>query len=1095
MATDTVLIPPDDRDRKVILQELKTTLLVEAAAGTGKTTSMIGRMVRLLACGECSIDTLAAVTFTRKAAAELRARFQVGLEKAFREAKQPERARLASALSGVERCFIGTIHSFCGRMLRERPVEAGVDVDFQETDDAEDKALRTTGWNEYVRGLYDGDDPLLGELEELGVEIGQLGDTFMRLAEYPDVEEWPIQEVPKPDTTAAMAALGRLVSHMEDLAPTLPQDPGNDRLIPQYRLIPLMYRQMLRQQRTHEIMELLDRFKKPTVVKKNWPGGATQADEESEIWDEFRTVHAEPLVRAWREHRYGPLMRAVQPAIAVYDRLRASAGKLNYQDLLMTAAALLRDRGAAVRRYFAERFTHLLVDEFQDTDPIQAEVIMLLTAENQEETDWRLCRPKPGSLFVVGDPKQSIYRFRRADIVTYNQVKEIIVANGGKVVRLSANFRTTRPLVDWVNETFEDDFTKFPPDCSPEYVALEAVREDDGASPLSGVGVLRIPKDLKNNEEVGTFDASLIAGTIRNAIEHGLTLPRTQGEREAGIAAEATPGDFLIVTPKTAKLGIYGSKLQEFGIPHQVTGGSALNRVKELFLLHSCLKAVSEPDNPVALVAVLRGELFGFSDPALFAFKEAGGRFSYLSTIPADLDPEVGSLFEDAFSRLYRYAGLFGIMPFVPAAERIVADLGLSVSAAAGPGGNVQAGSLAKALELLRNAQADLRTTADLVTCLERLVTQEENHDAIPAVPPRSSAVRVMNLHKVKGLEAPVVFLADPSGKSAHPVNLFIDRTGTTVSGYMAMEGPAPGSSGTTVLAQPVGWDALARKEQDFQDAEELRLLYVAATRAGCGMTVTERASYQNRNPWAFFDPRLKGRPSLKDPGPQKAEAAEELTVTEQDRVDAGATIRQRWDATAQPTYDVQAVKAVSVKRGKFTYSQGEHGVEWGTVIHVLLEAAMLNPGADLQALAEAALADQGLDAELLTDALEMVQSVTRSEIWRRASAAERRLVETPFQRFMPATEPDAVGIIMRGVVDLAFQEPEGWVIVDYKSDRVAEGRLDELTEHYTLQLAGYKEAWEAITGEKVCETGLYFTHPGKYVTIPRYASAAENRD
>jgi len=296
-------------------------------------------------------------------------------------------------------------------------------------------------------------------------------------------------------------------------------------------------------------------------------------------------------------------------------------------------------------------------------------------------------------------------------------------------------------------------------------------------------------------------------------------------------------------------------------------------------------------------------------------------------------------------------------------------------------------------------------------------------------------------------------------------------------------------------LAQPVGWDALARKEQDFQDAEELRLLYVAATRAGCGMTVTERASYQNRNPWAFFDPRLKSRPTLKDPGPQQTAAAEELTVTEKDRADAGEAIRQRWDTAAQPTYDVQAVKAVSVKRGKFTYSQGEHGVEWGTVIHLLLEAAMLNPDADLHALAESALADQGLDAELLTDALEMVQSVTRSEIWRRAQAAERRLVETPFQRFLPATEPDAVGIVMRGVVDLAFREPEGWVIVDYKSDRVAEGRLDELTEHYTPQLAGYKEAWETITGEKVCETGLYFTHPGKYVAIPRSASVAEKRE
>lgn len=1093
MATEPVTMPPDNCDRQVILHELQTTLLVEAAAGTGKTTSMIGRMVRLLAAGECSIDTLAAVTFTRKAAAELRSRFQVGLEKAYRSADRTEHFRLAAALAGVERCFIGTIHSFCGRMLRERPVEAGVDVEFEEMDEAEDMALRNAAWNEYVRSLYDTDDSILEVLEELGVEIGQLGSTFMKLAEYPDVELWPVQEVPEPDTSAAMAALSRLTAHMEDVAPTFPEDPGNDRLMPQYRVIPLIHRQVLRQRKTFEIMDLLTRFKTPVVVKRNWPGEAAQADDEVALWDEFRTVHAEPLVRAWREHRYGPLLRAVQPAVERYDRLRKSAGRLNYQDLLMTAAALLRDRGPAVRGYFAKRFTHLLVDEFQDTDPIQAEVIMLLTAENVEETDWRLCRPKPGSLFVVGDPKQSIYRFRRADIVTYNQVKEIIVANGGRVVRLSANFRTTKPLVDWVNQAFQSEFDKFPAECSPEYVALEAVRDDDGASALSGVGVLRIPKDLKNGDRLGAYDAGLIAGTIRSAIEEKLSVPRTQGEKEAGIGPEATPGDFLIVTPKTAKLGTYSRKLQELGIPHQVTGGSALNRIKELFLLHSCLKALTEPDNPVALLAVLRGELFGFSDPDLFAFKRAGGRFSYLSPIPdAGLDAEVASLFDEAFRRLYAYSRYFRTMPLVPAVERIIADLGLSVRAAAGRGGDVQAGSLAKALELLRNTQTGFSTAADLVTCLERLVTQEENHDSIPAVPPPSSVVRLMNLHKVKGLEAPVVFLADPTGKSSFPVSLFIDRSGPKVKGYMTLEEKSPGSNSPTVLAQPVGWEALARREQEFQEAEDLRLLYVAATRAGCGLTVTQRANYQNRNPWAFFDSRLKGKPVLKDPAPHQSSPPEEISVSEQERVDAMEAIRQRWDSAAQPTYDVQAIKAVSVKRGKFAYSQGEHGVEWGTIIHLLLEAAMLNPDADLHALAEAALQDQGLDVALLTEALEIVESVIHSQLWRRAQAADHRLVETPFQRYIPATEPAGVGVIMRGVIDLAFVETQGWVIVDYKSDRVADGRLGELTEHYTPQLAGYKEAWEAITGEKVSEMGLYFTHPGKYVVIPRPATTAE---
>ena len=182
--------PADQDQRDLILKDLDSTMLVEAAAGTGKTTSMVGRMVNLLAEGRCAPDTLAAVTFTRKAAAELRTRFQVELEKAYRQAKQPKRSRLAHALAAMDRCFIGTIHSFCGRLLRERPVEAGVDVAFREIDEVEDTLLRQDAWSQYVASLYAEDHPILTELEELGLEIGSLQDAFIRFADYPDVQEW-----------------------------------------------------------------------------------------------------------------------------------------------------------------------------------------------------------------------------------------------------------------------------------------------------------------------------------------------------------------------------------------------------------------------------------------------------------------------------------------------------------------------------------------------------------------------------------------------------------------------------------------------------------------------------------------------------------------------------------------------------------------------------------------------------------------------------------------------------------------------------------------------------------------------------------------
>ena len=271
---DPLKSPPDQAQRNIVLNELDKTLLVEAAAGTGKTTSMIGRMVNLLASGKCSIDTLAAVTFTRKAAAELRARFQVELEKAHRNALSPHGKRLSEALSGIERCFIGTIHSFCARMLRERPVEAGVDLAFEEIDEATDQELRQRAWDQYVAGLYAGNSPILAELEALGVEVGQLQGAFMKFADYPDVEEWPARTLPAPDLGPALGHLAEYVRHIDRLAQSLAEDPGNDGLIPKYRIIPLMFRQ-LKHRRPHEIVEILSQFTKVKIVKKKLAGGGS----------------------------------------------------------------------------------------------------------------------------------------------------------------------------------------------------------------------------------------------------------------------------------------------------------------------------------------------------------------------------------------------------------------------------------------------------------------------------------------------------------------------------------------------------------------------------------------------------------------------------------------------------------------------------------------------------------------------------------------------------------------------------------------------------------------------------------------------------
>ena len=202
------------------------------------------------------------------------------------------------------------------------------------------------------------------------------------------------------------------------------------------------------------------------------------------------------------------------------------------------------------------------------------------------------------------------------------------------------------------------------------------------------------------------------------------------------------------------------------------------------------------------------------------------------------------------------------------------------------------------------------------------------------------------------------------------------------------------------------------------------------------------------------------------------------------DAAEAARAIRERWTAAIEPTYDLAAAKEISVSAAGSARAGGEHGTEWGAVIHLLLQAAMVEPSADIRALAESALGEQGLDPGLAGDAAETVRAVMSSGVWKRAEGSERRLVEAPFQTLV--RPEDGPPTVLRGVIDLVFREPGGWVVVDYKTDRQRGRPLEEIVERYRPQVLTYAGAWEKASGEPVREAGLYFTRTGRYVECRR---------
>ena len=1102
---------PDASARERIRTALDTNLLVEAGAGAGKTTEMVRRMVALVRSGTAQVHQIAAVTFTRKAAAELRERFQTALERELRSALDAGGhdtvARIDAALREIDRAFLGTIHAFCARLLRERPLDAGLDPAFRETLGAEELRLRREFWNLHLERLAADGDPTLANLGEIGLAPQQLYGLFEELVGQPDVE-YPAEETSRPNASFVRRRIEEIMDRAVSLMPQDEPRDGWDRLQTSLRML-RFHRYVLGWKRDARFLDILAELRPSSfkATKKRWPNGDAAKQLERELTELFEDGGAvNELLRHWWAYRYPAALSFARTAAQAYERERIRAGTLNFQDLLMFAARLLRESPAA-RRELSDRYRFLLVDEFQDTDPIQAEVLFLLASDEEldifEDTpgvvaqgrrppfaSWRHLTPRPGALFVVGDPKQSIYRFRRADMMLYQQVKRRF-AQFGEVVELTANFRSTKPIEQFVNGIFRDRF----PEQSTEEQAGFAEMVVFSGSPADGAttGVFWYELDDPVNSRVPQLarqDSERVATYIAQRIANG----------------ERRPGDFLLLTPNTKWLAQYASALEQRNVPVQVTGagvgGPDSVELEELRLL---LRALADPGDPTLTVAVLVGLFFGIDYEQLVRHAEkwapAGSPrlrfpFSFTSAWDGAETPT-----ERALDRLHRYWRLTREHPADVAVPAIVEDLGILPFAAAGELGESRAGALLFALDAVR--AASLTGDASLAGALATLdAALDEDESEAPLEPGRTDVVRVMNLHKAKGLEAPVVILAMPFGDWSPPPTSRVvrDETGRAL-GYATVT-ERRSQNQVITLAQPEDWDRHAADEMRFARAEDERLLYVAATRAAQELIVSCAANPNSPSPWRPFYEWLRHHAAqITLPQPTTVRR-EQMNASGDEMKAAMAAVAEQRAAHRIPTYraaavsdrkdDVVAVTVASdVPDVVGIDAARPRGTDWGNAVHEALNVAARGiSGNALRAACRNALIRQdrvGPDGEPpdLDALVEIVERVRASEMWQRALQARRMLVEIPFAARYAAEEYAVLGAatapyeIVEGRIDLAFQEADGWVIVDYKSDADGERIEPDLMRRYRAQLTLYSSAWQRLTGEHVKETALFFTATG----------------
>ena len=835
------------RDR--IRTALDDTLVVEAAAGTGKTTELVLRIVRVLATGAAAVQEIVAVTFTEKAAGELRLRLREQIEVARTSATDPvEASRLDDAVQALEDARISTIHGFCADLLRERPVEAGVDPLFRVLTEGQADRLFDQAFDAWFASVVE--DPPEGVRRSLrrtvrgwgaggGAGAGGASDDgpVARLRQAARaLREW--RDFPAPwrridlDRDAAVDAIVEAVHAFARLTaqPSRTSDNLYADTAPVRRLSAALTRQAESGPADRDGAEALvvelarDRTFRQRARKgsgASYGPGVTRVqvlDQRTALTDALTAFQmAADADLAARLHD------ELRDAVAGYEVLKAREGALDFLDLLLkTRDLLVQDR--AVREAFQRRFRRIFVDEFQDTDPLQADILLLLAADTADVTEREAVRPVPGKLFVVGDPKQAIYRFRRADVDLYLQIVEQLEHSGAARVELRASFRSVPGIQQVVNRAFHGVLdrpggagTRVAP-----YVPLAPVREACDSQPA--VVALPVPKPYAFR---GVSGRAIEASLPDAAAAWVDWLVRESGwvvtERGGGPPVPVAARHVCLLFRRFVSFGEdvtrpYVEALEARGIPHLLVGGRAFHGREEIETLRAALAAIEWPDDQLSVFATLRGSLFAIGDEELFEYRHLAGRFHPFrvpDALPAHLAPVADAC--RVLRELHRQRNRR------PVADTVTGVLD-AVRAHAGfvlrPGGEQVLANVLHVAELARQYEMDGGMSfRGFVERLHDEATRAQAAEA-PVLEEGTDGVRLMTAHKAKGLEFPVVVLADISARLApteagRTVDQFRRLCAQRLGGWLPVE---------LLEAQ------VAECEQERREGE--RIAYVAATRA-----------------------------------------------------------------------------------------------------------------------------------------------------------------------------------------------------------------------------------------------------------------------
>ena len=1078
----------DLHDRQRILTEITQNFFVQASAGSGKTTSLVGRMTAMVKAG-IPVRQICAITFTKNAAAEFYHRFQKKLSlEAADTANPPEvRTRCQTALNEIDLAFMGTIDAFCSLILHEHPAEAEIPADAQVLEDDAAKLIYAREYARISNGEYSAS--LRQKADRFVQLVKKPKDAFIKgMTELTELRHTDIQ-YPKPSeqpfytrNSAAIETLTAdlcfLVQHPALALPVTRKGSDPDKYKKQLEAFSRTLDTLRTPEKWNsspsEIEHALESLHGYRIVPDSTPVslGMHDSDLMAEVMNNRKKVpeisHYEvnlkehPVYQALRAETYGTVMDFFcDAARTVAEELRVR-GELTFFDNLLYLRDMLRaDAGqphsGRLIRYITERHRYFLIDEFQDTNPLQAEIFFYLAAETPHP-DWRRCKARPGSLFIVGDPKQSIYRYRNADVNSFLQVRALFESLGGNVLTLRQNFRSAPALCDWFNRFFSLKM----PEQTADQSAYEPIPQKEAFSDkqcLTGVYTYRL--NATDAAELLAEDTERVCTIIRKLAYHPEFTIQTADDSQPRMIRYS---DFMVIARGKKKFMPYTEALAAYGIPSRVEGKLRFSDCPALVSLAGILNAAANPADTEAQYLAWSSPAAGLSQTDLLALQQKG--------IKRHHDAEADKLLSDRpdllkFAQDLRYlAQLAKTVPFPRLADEAIRRMQLLQKA-----GTAHLEDLCYAQELIRKQTQDglICNAKDGARFLMQMITEPAQERSL-ALDRNADCVHFANLHKVKGLEAPIVILAVPLREWKYTVS---KRTEYSEQGAKSWFFEIAG----------INTDFFPTEEQAEKDAaaaENMRLLYVAATRAKCVLIAADRRTKtvdkatgeparSKENFWAQITELPSGEifgilPQEETPAQRPAQvrtAAGRLSLED-------AAFRQKTYEELVPSKLKTAVRPISKKQDPNAPQpiRRRDANLIGSMIHRLMECIVSGKDrSERDTLCPEICREFSADPKRYLSMLKTVfdrmhsggypQEQGEADLLPVLLSADKVFCELPYSFYRD-------GKLWYGIMDTVYHTNGAWHIVDYKTN--ADG--NDLDTVYAGQLSAYKDAFFELTGE-----------------------------